>query len=273
LPFAFIFGLVFEGLSREQEIALMADHTMKKGLNEFELCKEIGEFIEAFGLTDAKAAIKFGIDKNKISRMRMRYAMPTVFTEYRKEKGKDKNVPFVTIGQKQLEALYTAFLADRGAGCGYREEGMNFRAAWKIIIDNPGAFKEPKAAKTTTRDLDAVNGQKSSLVATFGDNPEILAVLDILGWVGNEERDGKPVNFQTAVASLADYVGKLRTDLDSARGLLADKSAEIVDLTSKLADASKENEGLSAENRNLLKSIADLESAPNVKPNGKGHKS
>ena len=210
LPFATVFGLVFKGLSHEQEIALMADHTMKKGLTEFELCKEVGEFMEAYKLTDAKASVKFGIEKNKVARMRMRYAMPTGFAEYRKEKGKAKDVSFVAVGQVALNNLYTAYLADRAAGCGHREEGANFKKLWAIHVANPEAFRTPKSVAAKSRDLEAIETQAKSLAATFGNNPEIVAIRDILGWTMNEERDGKPVNLQTAIESLQVYVSTLR---------------------------------------------------------------
>ena len=251
LPFATIFGLAFSGLSAEQELALMADHTMRKGLTEFELCKEIGEFMEAYKLTDAKASVKFGIEKNKVARMRMRYAMPTVFAEYRKEKGKDKSVAFVAVGQVALNNLYTAYLADQSAGCGYREEGANFRKLWALHIANPDALKSSKPSKPTAREFETIETQAKGLSATFGNNPEIVAIRDILGWTMGEERDGKPVNLQTAIESLQTYVNTLRSERDSAIDRALTLASDLESARETIASNAKDIEGYQAEIESL----------------------
>src|SRR6266568_6280114 len=73
LPFEEVFGLVYSDLTRDQETMLMTDHMLAKGLNVFETAKAIGEFWETNpGMTDARASVYFGMDKNKVRRLRMR---------------------------------------------------------------------------------------------------------------------------------------------------------------------------------------------------------
>ena len=251
LPFETIKGLVFKGLSYEQELDLMADHTMKKGLNEAELAKEIGELTHHHGLTDAKAAVKFGLDKNKIARLRMTYAMPTVFAEFRKEKGKDKSQAFVKVGQVQRQTLYTAYLADVAAGNAFRVEGPNFRRAWTEFLKNPVAA--PTDVKVKSKDKDVIDGQRKSLAATFGNNPEVALVADILAWTSNEPG----TNLNTSMEALIDLIQTLRTERDGAIDKATSLADEVKELKHKAKDAEKESQGMSDE----LESVkAELES-------------
>jgi hypothetical protein len=254
LPFATIFGIVFSGLTREQETDLMADHTMKKGLNEFELCKEIGEACHRLKLTDEKAAIKYGLKKSSIARLRMRYNMPTVLKEYRKEKDRKNTLPYVKVGQKMLTHLYTCYYSDQQAGCSFRQEGVNFRLAWDEYLRNPESAG-PMTAKPKSQDRDTIVSQLKSLSGAFGNNPEIVAVRDILAWAGQEDTDGKIPSLQAAVMALKDLCEGLRadrdrlaTDLESARSALADLQTSFDGLTVELSDVKSERDALKAKN-------------------------
>jgi hypothetical protein len=257
MPFENLFGLVFTGLTRDQEVSLMADHTMRKGLNEFELCKEVAETCYHAKLTDEKAAIKFGLKKSAISRMRMRYAMPTVFAEYRKEKGKDKNVPFVKVGQVALTRLYSCYLADQEAGCPFRTEGMNFKLAWKEHLLNPESTgKKPETVKPMEREK-IVNAAKS-FPATFGNNPEIQATIEILQWSANEDRDGKPINVQTAVEKLKEYCDSLRSDRDGLENALETVTNERDNLRAENDRLSQEVETFKATTDRLTQELTAI---------------
>ena len=256
LPFSEIFGLVFTGLTRDQEISLMADHTMKKDLTEFELCKEVGEFIQATGLTDAKAAVKFGFDKNKVARLRMRYMMPTCMKEFRKEKAKPVTQPFVRIKQKQLEILYSSYLADQKAGCGYRVEGANFRKSWRDLVTN-ATMIPPGGVKVKSVESKDILDQVKSLPATFGNTPEVDSIGQILKWAANDATDGA-VNLQNVVESIRDYCDSLRTERDtanetaeklavelaSANDLINHLRADFDGLTVELSEVTKERDSL-----------------------------
>ena len=257
LPFETLFGLVFSGLSREQETDLMADHTMKKGLNEFELCKEIGEACYRLKLTDEKAAIKYGIKKSSISRLRMRYSMPTVLAEYRKEKAKGDTMPYVKVGQKALTHLYTCYYADQQAGCAFREEGANFKLAWKEHLQNPESTGV-KAEKPKGQDRDAILNQVKSFPATFGTHPEVDAACDILKWAANEEHEGKSLNVQSIMLRLRDYCDSLRTEYDEAvkkveelTSIVSEHTDTIATLRADLASAETHVRDLENENEKL----------------------
>jgi hypothetical protein len=260
LPFENLFGLVFEGLSRDQETDLMADHLMKKGLNEFELCKEIGESCHRLKLTDEKAAIKFGLKKSSIGRLRMRYNMPTVLSEYRKEKSKD-DIPFVKVGQKALTHLYSCYYADQQSGCPFRTEGVNFRLAWNEHLRNPESTGT-KPEKPKGQDRDTILNQAKSLAGTFGNNPEIQASGDILAWAANETRDGKPVALQSVLMALRDYCDKLRSERDSAIGRVVDLNSEVATVKADLESVRKDLDGITNERDELRAEVEKLKARP-----------
>jgi hypothetical protein len=226
LPFAHIHGLVYRGLTREQETLVMADHALKKDLNEYERCKEIGEFLHKFPMADGKAAIHFGMNKSQIQRYRMRYAMPTVMAEFKVEKSKDKDKPYVKVGQEDLTALYTAIMIDRDGGAKFREEGPNFKAAWAKLRENPDVFKKSgqKAANNTDprQDSDVLSKMVTSVKATYGDTPEIIAIRDALRWAsGLLNDDGTPVVLNKVMEDIKVYCDGLR---DAARTTSKSKS-------------------------------------------------
>ena len=269
LPFENLFGIVFEGLTRDQETDLMADHTMKKGLNEFELCKEIGESCHRLKLTDDKAAIKFGLKKSNIGRLRMRYNMPTVLAEYRKEKSKD-DVPFVKVGQKALTHLYSCYYADQQAGCPFRTEGVNFRLAWAEHLRNPESTGT-KPEKVKGQERETILGQVKSFPGTFGNNPEIQASCDILAWSANESRDGKPVNVQSAVMTLRDYCDKIRSERDNAINRVVDLSADLASVKAERDSLQIDYDGSVIRITELETEVIRLKAKPaKVKSNGNG---
>lgn len=265
LPFETIFGIVFNGLTRDQETDLMADHTMKKGLNEFELCKEIGEACYRLKLTDEKAAIKYGIKKSSLARLRMRYNMPTVLAEYRKEKDKKNTSPFVKVGQTALTHLYTCYYSDQQAGNAFRQEGINFKLAWTEHLKNPESTGI-KGTKPKGQDRDAIVNQMKSFPGTFGNNPEISAVCDVLAWASQEDRDGKIPNVQSAVTALKDYCDSLRRERDSLEIKVEELTNDLVEIQTDLADCRKEWEGMRDERDSVR---TELETMKVSKPKGK----
>jgi hypothetical protein len=223
LPFARIFGLVYRHLSPSQEVALMADHIMRKSLNEFEMAKEIGELMERTSMTDARASVHFGMDKNKVRRLRMRYSMPTVLAEYRKEKSKDKDVAFVKVGNEQLDALYTAYLSDRDAGCDHREEGVNFKRAWAIVLSNPDAFKRASQDKPPeSLEPKKITDQAASLGTNFGNTPEMECLARGLRWASGDDE----VRLDEAASDLKAYCDALRTENESLRSAVETLTVE-----------------------------------------------
>lgn len=248
LPFNVIHGLVWTGLSPDQEKALIADDQVSKALNEFEIARAIGEFWEVNPkMTDARASIFFGMDKNKVRRLRMRYSMPTVFAEFRKEKSKS-DAPFVKVGNVALDALYTAYLADIDAGNNFRQEGPNFNLAWTTLLAKPDAFsKREEKIEDPSKDRDVVENQSKGSVAAFGDTPEIQAIANALLWtIGANGSDGQPVNLNNVQAGIKAYCDGLRADRDMLATVQAEHAtlkAEVDAINATLRDAkpSKKN--------------------------------
>lgn len=244
LPFHHIFGLVYTGLTHGQQVALMADHIGRKGLNEYELCKEIGEVIEHNALTDAQASVHFGMDKNKVRRYRMRWALPTVMAEFRKEKaGKDSKEAYISIGQKQLDALHSAYLTDRESGNKHRQEGPAFRIAWEKIISDPEAFKTPTPKPTgpESKDRSQLINQASVGIATFGSGWQNVAINDTLRYAAGEDVSLNIVR-QTAkdeADRLASEITRLGTDRDNM-------ALQVEALTIEVTSLRAENETLKA---------------------------
>lgn len=228
LPFETIFGLVFSGLTIDEETAIMADHTGRKGLNEAELAKSIARYRECYNMTVATLAIRFGKDRNKVNRLLMRHAMPTVYREFLKECRKKEGETYVTVGQKALEPLYSAYLLDQRAGFAYREEGPNFRTAWAKFLANP----ENEEKKVKSIESKNIVEQATGLAAHFSDSPEIQAVKDVLLWAsGNPD-----INLIKTIERLADLVSKLRGDID---GLLHDNAGLTADLKTAVETIAK----------------------------------
>ncbi len=259
LPFEYIFGLVFENLTEDQEIALMADHTMKKGLNEAELTKEVAVFYRASGLTYAKASIKFGMDHNKIRRMVYRYSMPTVFREFEKQHSSEENVSFYPITHTSLDVLYEAYLKDQRAGCDYRQEGINFRNAWNTFTSTPNDKGVKKAApKSLPRET--IVEQIGTFGATFGNTPEVEKVADILTWASNGTKNGFPVSMQSAMVDLTEYCNGMRDTVEKANETIESLRLELQETKELLAQLQVEYDASVALNEELQTTLKTVTS-------------
>jgi hypothetical protein len=253
LPFGTIFGLVYPELTDGQRLAIIADHIGRKDLTEYQRCKEIATLQHGNGLTDKATGVHFGVDHNKVARYRMRYAMPTVYAEFKKETDKDYDGPFVKVKQQQLTATHTAYLDDRDAGNGYREEGPAFRRVWTEIIANPEAFikKTPKGTdgpEPVARQT--LINQADGSAAGFGDGFEIQAIADTLRFAAGED-----VNLNTIRQTARDSADSLRADVarltmdvatarDSAREATERADAMTADIDGLRADlAAREKNG------------------------------
>jgi hypothetical protein len=266
LPFARIFGLVYRHLSPSQEVALMADHIMRKSLNEFEMAKEIGELMERTSMTDARASVHFGMDKNKVRRLRMRYSMPTVLAEYRKEKSKDKDVAFIKVGNEQLDALYTAYLSDRDAGCDHREEGVNFKRAWAIVLSNPDAFKRASADKPPeSLEPKKITDQAASLGANFGNTPEMECLARGLRWASGDDE----VRLDEAASDLKAYCDTLRNENESLRADVEKLVVERDMLAHSLESLHRDFDGLTTEHAELRAEYDRLATSKATTTNGR----
>jgi len=249
LPFATIFGLVYRGLTIGQKTAIMADHLGRKNLNEFEKCKEIGDFIDANGLTDAQAVVHFGMEKNKIRRYRMRNAMPTVMAEFRKEKsGGDE--PYITVGQLALEAMYSALRDDMDGGNARGVEGPAFRAAWATFLANPNMYSDAKNAKKNkgpaARDRSVLVNQVTITEAGYDDTPEMIAIADALRFAAGDE-----VNLNTVRDSLRDYTESLRADNETLRAEIETLRTDFAKAREMLASLNTDYDSLLAETQEL----------------------
>lgn len=261
LPHQLLFGLVYSGLTLEQEHAIAADHTGRKGLNEFELCKEVGEAQHAWGYTIAKLAVHFGIEVNKIRRMCCRYAMPPVMEEYRKEKSKDNNTPYIKIGQKALEALYTAYLADQDAGNGFRQVGPNWQAVWAILQADPKAYNDPKPAKEKGKEpvvREKISAQANGLSTAFpGAGEELGIAADILRWSGNiEDASGNVPNLNVSIQALVDLCQVLRNDNNRLRDEIEPLRARVARQDEQLQGWETDFEAMKAERDELASKLA-----------------
>lgn len=262
LPFTTIFGLVYEGLTEGQQTSIMADHIGRKELNEYERCKEIGEFIHANKLTDEHAATHFGIDRNKITRYRMRWSMPTVMAEFKKQIRPNNAEPFIAVGQKDLTALYSAYMTDQRSNFPYRVEGPIFRTAWAKLQADPKAFRDPKnkpePAPTTKAKKDLYDQIDASIPA-FGDTPELAAINDALRFAAGEPT----VNLATVRENLRDMVASLRAERDTISRKHSDMVMRVASLESerdelagRVASLETDYASMQAERDELLATIA-----------------
>lgn len=265
LPFNEVFGLVFKRLTRDQEVALMADHTMKRGLNDYELTKEVAVFSQASGSTDAKLSVKFGMDSNKIRRYRYRYSMPTVYEEYRKQHG-PKGTPFYPVINTALDLLYAEYYKDTKAGNAWRQEGVNFKRAWRAFVSTPSdtgiKLAVPKSVSRET-----IMEQIATFEGTHGSTPEVQKVADILSWAANEKKDGSPVSMQSAVVDLKEYCDSMRESIATAGDTILSLKAELQETKELLEQAVKDYDGAQEEIEELKSTIANLTQSLNASPN------
>jgi hypothetical protein len=236
LPFATVFGLVYTGLTEGQQTAIMADHIGRKDLNEAELCKEIGEFMEKNMLTDAQGVTKFGMEKNKLRRYRMRYAMPRVLAEFRKEKMSGGKVSYISIGQKQLDLLYAANLKDRDSGFKFRAEGPEFRLVWEKIAADPKFGRNPKDGSgkppaPETKERKIIAEKIDAAIPAYGETPETGFISEALRWASGDE-----ANVMEAFRKAAEHGNAMRDEILSLKEMIESLTIERDELSGKLAD-------------------------------------
>jgi hypothetical protein len=263
IPFQTLFGLAFEGLTRDQETDLMADHLLKKGLTKAELCREIGEACYRLGLTDERAAVKYGMLKNNVQRLRMRYYMPTVYDNFKKEVKGDPTIPFISVKQTSLTPLYSEYVRDQKAGCVWREEGINFKKAWNEYTRSNASTPPVPIKSVKSNDI---LEQANSLAAGYGETPEVVAADELLSWAANVPKNGA-VNIQAIIQRLQDYCEGLRTEnkalrneVESLRSNSDDQLATIQQSNDRIRDLETENNDLKNENAQLLALVSELES-------------
>jgi hypothetical protein len=171
-------ALVYQGLTRDEEILIMADHTGQRELDRYELACMIGRASLARKWTDKQGATYFGINPNTVQRLRMRYMMPRVLADLKTECVTPDNA--LIIGQTELTNLYKAYQVDISAdNMPPRSEGRCFLAAWEDMLraresaDNPAPQNKPKTAKEIDTVLASV---------TTNDHPVLLALTAALRW-------------------------------------------------------------------------------------------
>lgn len=171
-------ALVYSGLTRDEEILIMADHTGQRELDRYELACMIGRASLARKWTDKQGATFFGVNPNTVQRLRMRYMMPRVLQDLKLECLKSADA--LTIGQNELTKLYAAYQADITTdNLPPRSEGRCFLLAWDDMLkareakDNPEPQVKPKTAKEIQTALDGVKDNT---------HPVFLAMQAALLW-------------------------------------------------------------------------------------------
>jgi len=250
LPFHHIFGLVYTGLTRDQETLIMADHSGRKELNEAERAAEIGRYYYACKMTDGQLAIRFERDKNKVRRLRMIYAMPTVFAEFEKEKSGVADVPFVKVGQEALNELYKAFLIDQKAGCGVRTEGRTFKSAWKKFLTVNNEQDTPPVKSKSAKDI---GEQVETFGAKYGTGVEIEAIANVLRWAGGDPA----ILLDDAIEAIIGYIATLKSDRDGLLGDNARVSADLATMTEERDRLMADLKTITTDRDRLVKRLAN----------------
>lgn len=274
LPFEYIFGVVYSNLNRAAETAIMADHGIRKGLNDYEWSLQIGKVMEGGYIPDNKMADYFGMEKNKARRLRYRYAMPTVLDEFRKEHTKGFEGDYIKVGNEQLEELHSAYLKDYEDSGKYRVEGPHFRAVWNAILANPDAHKRSvKNKEEKPREQKTVLDHMASLPAVVGNAPELESVRNVLRWAANIKDGEKVPSLTESVQSIVDSSALIREERDGLRDIVeslradvADRDADIIRLRDTIAHLKEETANLNDEIRDRDTLIAELRQTDPARP-------
>jgi len=209
-PFRVIHGLVYENITREQELMLMNDHAMSKKLSPFEMAKAVGEFSEKMkGLSLEKIGIYFGMGKSTVQRLCMQYAMPTVFNNLRAIAKNDPTA--IKVGQVQLHDLYKAYQLDLAGGLKYRQEGPAFRKAWEAV-KNGGTRHTPPEKPIKGEERENIINQADSVLFLYGEAPEMIIAGNLLRWAAKKPGpNGEEYVLSELLTALRSYNDDLRT--------------------------------------------------------------
>lgn len=239
-------------LSRDQETAIMADHTGSRPLNNFERCTMIGRAWEAAlnagrKLSDKALSANLGVSEATAQRDRYTYQMPTVYENLRKQVHNEDGV--VKVVQDDLHKLYKAYLDDQSLLNKPRTEGVNFRRAWEEVKSKATAANDPKVkVKTPTEIANAVKALDGYDVR----DPETKMVRDALAWFLGEPSASMGGDLEEIVKrrkALENAVATLTDERDRLKMELAEVSAERDNLRSERDMLARENEALLASDK------------------------
>lgn len=243
-----------EYLTRDQETAIMADHTGSRPLNNFERCTMIGRAWEAAvasgrKLSDKVLAANLGVSEATAQRDRYTYAMPTVYENLRKLTHDEDGA--IKVIQDDLHTLYKAYQDDQAVLNSPRKEGVNFRKAWDIVRTKPTANSDGSKPKTKTPT--EINAALKGLEGYPADEPETKMMREALAWFVGEPTasfGGVLEDLIEARKSLIDKVNTLSDERDTLKMALAEVSNERDILREERDILAKENAILLAADEN-----------------------
>lgn len=247
IPLA-VYGSPGNYLTREQETAIMADHTGSRPLNNYERCTMIGrawEAAQASGrkLSDKALAANLGVSEATAQRDRYTYSMPTVYENLRKQTHDEDGA--VKIIQDDLHALYKAYLDDQAVLNSPRKEGVNFRKQWDIVRTKVTALSDGSKPKLKTPS--EISAAVKGLEGYDQTAPETALLQEALKWFIGEPS-------ASCGGSLADLI-ESRKVLESKVNTLTD---ERDSLKMELAEVRKELEAAKAECVQLYSTIEGM---------------
>lgn len=263
-------ALVYTGLTPEEEILILADHTGQKELNRYELALMVGRASLARRWTDKEGASYFGLGASTVQRLRQQFLMPPVLDDLKKEvhlsrfKGGDvpeEHKPYV-FTQKECATLYNGYNSDQAINPIPRwTDGPNFKQAWDGVMDaRRGVDKAPPVKPRKAAELD-------SMVNTFVGSPAetVSDAAKLVSWAkGDNSETGYEIMSRIKaaddkktreIADLTNEVTALRADLADAIRTINRKVDDIRDLEQTIVGLKEENESLRADNRALADMI------------------
>lgn len=225
--FSSIPGLLYRGLSKGEEILIMADHTGSKELNRYELAGMIGRAREARGLTYEQAASYFGINQNTVQRLSNTWEMSIVYENLHKIVHEDDDA--IPIGQTETTLLWKGYKADFAANGVFRDcSGPAFAASWETMLEKIEKKQsgEPVRKGKTGKEIDE---SRSSVGAVGGMAGEFASV--ILGWTL-----GEPIGLGQKVREFKDKLDAILKRYDLALERITELEQENAQLKQALAD-------------------------------------
>lgn len=208
----------YSGLSADDEILIMADHTGSKPLNRYEQSMMVGRGRLARALTYKEAGNYFGMGASTAQRLCNIYEMPPALAELRKQCHNEPDA-FV-FGQKEITALYTAYKADFTANGILRDcSGPAFRQAWEVITDRLRSPKEVVRKGKTGTEIVAV---QDSLKAIGGPLAELAC--QVLEWTL-----GQAIPLASVVQETNDKMKRRISDLEMETARLYVENKQLRD--------------------------------------------
>ena len=175
---------VYSGLTRSDEVQLMADQAYTKALNAFEQYKAVKELRLSTNVSEEKMGSILGLSRGTVQRYGQIASFPKFVEEnFQKRFQRDaegNSIPHVAWTTVQLNELNKAATKDRAAGTSLDDERSEFMAEWAKVS---GGVVAPQVKSLTRKEImsrtDMIQDDviRDTMKACAGDTISLLEII------------------------------------------------------------------------------------------------